>query len=69
MLKQVTSFYNLLFGIIRKSQLRLNFPKWFRQGIESVGDLIDKDRKFISELELATKFNLTGLNFLEIFKA
>ena len=46
----------------------LYFPKWFKHGIELVGDLIDKDGKFISELELATKFNLTGLNFLEILR-
>ena len=46
----------------------LHFPKWFKHGIELVGDLIDKDGKFISELELASKFNLTGLNVLEILR-
>ena len=34
-------------------------PKWFNHGIEYIGDIIDKDGKFISKLELVTKFNLT----------
>ena len=50
----------------RISSTTLYYPKWFRHGIESIGDVIDTNGILITEHELKNKFNLPCINFLEM---
>ena len=39
------------------------FQKWFRHGIESIGDVVDNNGILITENELKDKFNLPCVKF------
>ena len=50
----------------RISSTTLYYPKWFRHGIESIGDVIDTNAILITEHKLKNKSNLPCINFLEM---
>ena len=50
----------------RISSTTLYYPKWFRHGIEAIGDVIDTNGILITEHKLKNKFNLPCINFLEM---
>ena len=47
------------------SNQNLFFPKWFKNGIEYVGDVVDSNMEFIDSTCLEEKYQIKSTNFLE----
>ena len=50
------------------SKQNLFFPKWFKNGIEYVGDVVDSNMNFIDSNCLEQKYHIKSSNFLEIHR-